>query len=51
MEIIKEALELLGDNKELQSAESCSTSTPSSVSYMIFIFVSGTCKFGQDSCN
>lgn len=32
IEIIKEALELLGDNKELHSAESCSTSTPSSVS-------------------
>ncbi|TKY63630.1 hypothetical protein E2542_SST13508 [Spatholobus suberectus] len=29
--IIKEALELLGENKELQSAESCSTSTRSSV--------------------
>ncbi|RDX69472.1 Protein MAIN-LIKE 2, partial [Mucuna pruriens] len=32
IEIIKEALELLGDNKEFQSEESCWTSTPSSVS-------------------
>ncbi|XP_052724876.1 protein MAINTENANCE OF MERISTEMS isoform X5 [Vigna angularis] len=32
IEIIKEALELIGDNKELRSAESRSTCTPSSVS-------------------
>ncbi|KAK7390221.1 hypothetical protein VNO78_25520 [Psophocarpus tetragonolobus] len=32
IEIIKEALEFLGDNKELRSVESCLTSTPSSVS-------------------
>ncbi|KAL9303750.1 hypothetical protein ACSQ67_021013 [Phaseolus vulgaris] len=38
IEIIKEALELIGDNKELQSAESRSTSTPSSVSYDIYFY-------------
>jgi len=38
IEIIKEALELIGDNKELRSAENRSTCTPSSVSYDIYFY-------------
>ncbi|KHN14505.1 Serine/threonine-protein phosphatase 7 long form like [Glycine soja] len=36
IEVIKEALDLLGDNKELQSVESSSISTPSSLNFFYY---------------
>lgn len=48
IEIIKEALEFLGDDKDFQKAENCSASTSSNVSYNFFAsylfvrYISGT---------
>lgn len=39
IEIIKEALELLGDNKEVRMAENCSASTSSNVSNNLLLFI------------
>ena len=43
IEIIKEALEVVSDSKEVQSSEDCSTSTSSNVSYAFLVFIFSWC--------